>query len=140
MSVLGNNEWDQGITIEGYSAKKGEGVDPHFNAVSAGYVNALGIHILAGRNFTPKDDANSPQVALVNESFARRYFGNSPAVAGIIPASVPFDSLAVRLQSHDRVITDHAVFDQLDFQTRLDTGATARYLRFRLRDVSLELV
>ncbi len=46
----------------------------------------------------------------------------APAVAGVIPASVPFDSLAVRLQSHDRVITDHAVFDQLDFSKRLDTG------------------
>ena len=46
----------------------------------------------------------------------------APAVAGVIPPSVPFDTLAVRLQSHDRVITDHAVFDQLDLSTRLDTG------------------
>ncbi len=48
----------------------------------------------------------------------------APAVAGVIAPSVPFDSLYVRLQSHDRVITDHAVFDQLDFSKHLDAGWT----------------
>jgi catecholate siderophore receptor len=37
-------------------------------------------------------------------------------------ASDPFDSLFVKLQSHDRVIDDHSVFDQLDLSARLDTG------------------
>ena len=32
------NEWDNGITIEGYHAKPGEDVDPHFNAVGPGYL------------------------------------------------------------------------------------------------------
>jgi catecholate siderophore receptor len=39
------------------------------------------------------------------------------------PATTPLDQLFVKLQSHDRVITDHAVFDQLDLSARLDTGA-----------------
>ena len=55
-------------------------MDPHFNSVTAGYIDALGIHIVAGRNFNSKDDANSTPVALINESLAHRYFGNSPAV------------------------------------------------------------
>jgi catecholate siderophore receptor len=38
------------------------------------------------------------------------------------PATTPLDQLFVKLQSHDRVITDHAVFDQLDLSARLDTG------------------
>jgi predicted permease len=80
MALLANNEWDNSVTIEGYRAKTGESIDPHFNAVTAGYIEALGIRIVAGRNFNAKDDANAPQVALVNESFARRYFGDSPAV------------------------------------------------------------
>jgi catecholate siderophore receptor len=33
-----------------------------------------------------------------------------------------FDTLSVKLQSHDRVITDHSVSDQLDLVTRQDTG------------------
>ena len=38
------------------------------------------------------------------------------------PSTTPLDRLYVKLQSHDRVITDHSVFDQLDLTARLDTG------------------
>jgi catecholate siderophore receptor len=40
----------------------------------------------------------------------------------IAPSTTPLDQLYVKLQSHDRVITDHAVFDQIDLSTRLETG------------------
>jgi catecholate siderophore receptor len=43
--------------------------------------------------------------------------GFRPAVA-----TDPLASLYVKLQSHDRVITDHSVFDQLDLTARADTG------------------
>jgi putative ABC transport system permease protein len=80
MAVLTGNEWDNGITIEGYQAKVGEDMDPHFNSASPGYDTALGLHVLAGRWFTDRDLAAAPRVAVVNESFERHYFGNSPAV------------------------------------------------------------
>ena len=80
MAVLSGNEWDNGITIEGYHAKPGEDMGPHFNAVGPGYFEALGIHVLAGRGFTPKDAGNAPPVAVVNASFAKHFFGNGTAV------------------------------------------------------------
>jgi predicted permease len=80
MGLLQDNEWDNSVTIEGYAAKPGEDLDPHMNQVSPGYFEALGIHILAGRGIMAKDTANSPKVAVVNESFVKRYFGASPAV------------------------------------------------------------
>ncbi|HEX7639222.1 MAG TPA: TonB-dependent siderophore receptor, partial [Burkholderiaceae bacterium] len=43
-----------------------------------------------------------------------------PAVAAT--SSLPPAGLAVRLQGHDRVIDDHAVFDQADLDARFDTG------------------
>jgi predicted permease len=80
VGVLQNNEWDNWVTIEGYQAKPGEVPDPHVNYISAGYLEALHIPVLAGRSFTPNDVANSPKVALVNAKFAKKYFGDSPAV------------------------------------------------------------
>jgi predicted permease len=80
MAVLSNNEWDNGITIEGYHAKPGEDLDPHFNAVSPGYFDTLGIKLLAGRFFTSRDAVDAPKVAVVNASFAKRYFGDGVAV------------------------------------------------------------
>ncbi len=78
--VLTGNEWDNSITIQGYAPKPGEDLDPHFNQVTPGYFRALGIHLLAGRTFMANDTANSRKVAVVNESFVKRYFGGSSAV------------------------------------------------------------
>ncbi|MGH9606959.1 MAG: ADOP family duplicated permease [Terracidiphilus sp.] len=48
--------------------------------ISPGYLQASGLRLLAGRNFTWNDDAKAPRVALVNETFAHVLFGNAPAV------------------------------------------------------------
>ena len=39
-----------------------------------GYFAAMGIRLLRGRLFDARDDANRPQVAIINESLARRFF------------------------------------------------------------------
>jgi len=44
------------------------------NAVSAGSFAALGTPILAGRDFAPTDTLAAPQVIVVNETFAKKYF------------------------------------------------------------------
>jgi putative ABC transport system permease protein len=46
------------------------------NAVSPGYFRALGIPLLRGRDFSEADTLESQGVALVNESFVRRFFPN----------------------------------------------------------------
>jgi predicted permease len=80
MAVLTGNEWDNSVTVEGYQARPGEEMGPHFNAVSPGYFEAMGIHILAGRDFTVKDGFGAPLVAVVNARFAKRFFGDKVAV------------------------------------------------------------
>jgi predicted permease len=44
-------------------------------SASPGYFATAGTHLLAGRDFTVHDDASSPSVAIVNETFAKRLFG-----------------------------------------------------------------
>jgi predicted permease len=80
VAILTGDEWDNSVTIEGYQKKPSEDIDPHYNAVTPGYVDAMGMHVTAGRDFTVKDTPNSPHVAMVNETFARRYFSNGLAV------------------------------------------------------------
>ena len=48
--------------------------------VSPGYFRVLGIPLHAGRGFGDQDDADTPLVALVNESLVRKYFPNGGAV------------------------------------------------------------
>jgi putative ABC transport system permease protein len=44
--------------------------------VSTGFFKTMGMPLLAGRFFTDADNANSPDVVIINESMAKRYFGN----------------------------------------------------------------
>ena len=62
------------IFIEGYQPKVDEDMNPWFDTVSPGYFQTLGIPLLAGRDFTERDRAGAPRVAVVNDVFARSYF------------------------------------------------------------------
>lgn len=45
-----------------------------YRAISPGYLSAMGIPLLKGRDFTASDTSTSPGVALINGSFVKRYF------------------------------------------------------------------
>jgi len=51
-----------------------------YNTVTPGYLEMLEIRLLAGRTFTPEDAAGAPPVAVVNETFARRYWPDRSAL------------------------------------------------------------
>jgi predicted permease len=64
---------------EGYVPRPGEEREIWFGVVGPGHFEALGIPILRGRAFTPADGAAAPAVAIVNESFAARFWpGRDP--------------------------------------------------------------
>ena len=44
--------------------------------ISPGYLDAAGTRLLAGRDFTLRDDKKAPNVALVNRQFAVKVFGS----------------------------------------------------------------
>ena len=50
--------------------------------VSNGYLQTMGVPLLAGRYFTAADTATSLKVAIVNESFVRHYFPSNIAALG----------------------------------------------------------
>jgi predicted permease len=79
MPVLDGNEWDSSVSVEGYSVKQGEWINPHMQFPSPAYFDTLGIPILLGRDFTVRDDKGTPKVGIINEKFAKKYFaGRNP--------------------------------------------------------------
>jgi putative ABC transport system permease protein len=46
----------------------------HVNTVTSGYFRTLGIQLLSGRLFTPRDTAAGPRVAILNQTAARAWF------------------------------------------------------------------
>ena len=50
--------------------------------VSPGYLQSAGTRLIAGRDFTPQDDAKSPKVSLINRTFAIKVFGSVQKAIG----------------------------------------------------------
>jgi macrolide transport system ATP-binding/permease protein len=70
-----------GIKAIGFVGKPNLGVYNEVNdrEVSSTYFTTLQAQLLRGRHFTETDDASRPRVAIVNETFAKRYFsGENP--------------------------------------------------------------
>ena len=45
-----------------------------FNHFGPGYLKTMGIGLIAGRDFNDRDTLNAPQVAIVNEAFAKSFY------------------------------------------------------------------
>jgi predicted permease len=62
-----------GFSVEGFEA--GPGVDrrAEWNVIGSAFFDALGVPLLAGRAFTDRDTVDAPPVAIVNESFVRKF-------------------------------------------------------------------
>ena len=65
------------VVVKGYEAKEGENMNPNFNGVGPEFFTTLGIPLVAGREFTSADRMEAPRVAVVNETFARYFFGDT---------------------------------------------------------------
>lgn len=69
------------ITIEGMPLPKpGSYPHPDFHTISDGYVSALGIPLLQGREFVETDNEKGAPVVIINAKLARQYFPNGDAV------------------------------------------------------------
>jgi len=69
------------FTVEGYRKANGE-EDPRaqFRTVSPGFFSALGVKLIAGRDFNDGDRADGEKVVIISESLARRMLPSMDAV------------------------------------------------------------
>lgn len=73
---------DGNVEVAGYTPKPDEDYNVELPLVSDNYLQTLGIPLVAGRFFSPADSATATKVIIVNESFARYYFGSPQNALG----------------------------------------------------------
>src|SRR6185503_19091311 len=71
--LLGGSNWGTDVQVQGFKEDADTDDNARFNEVGPGYFKTLGIQILAGREFTAGDEKGRPEVAVVNETFAKKF-------------------------------------------------------------------
>jgi predicted permease len=84
LMLFGGYDLLAGLGIRGYTPAPDETVPAHFNWVSPGYFETLGMSLVAGRGIEERAAENAPLTAVINETLARRYFPSGNAIGRIM--------------------------------------------------------
>ena len=71
---LSGGGWNGSVSVDGFTPGGPRDDEVFFNGVSDGFFSTLNATLLAGRDFGEGDAVQSPPVAIVNESFMKKFF------------------------------------------------------------------
>jgi predicted permease len=75
--LFSHSESGDPISVEGYTPKSGESMNSRMDHVGPRYFSTVGIPILMGREIEAQDSSGGPRAAVINQTFARRFFPNT---------------------------------------------------------------
>lgn len=78
-------DWD--VRVEGYTPGPNEVTSAEWQYVTPGYLEVMGIPLLAGRAFDEGDGPDAPDVIIVNRSMARHYWGDRDPLGAMVTVS-----------------------------------------------------
>jgi predicted permease len=89
--------WDS-VRVEGFDAGPSADRDINYDEVGPGYFRTLGVPLIAGREFTRADGLKAAKVAIVNESFAKKFgLGRDAVGKGVSIGSATTDALDIEI-------------------------------------------
>ncbi len=114
LTPVGNTMWNQFVEVPGYTPEKQDDALVWMNQVSDGYLAALGTPLLAGRDITPGEGPGTPQVAVINQAMAHKFFGTADPIGHTFrlvqgrSTSTPFEVVGVAGDAKYQRLTDDA--------------------------------
>ena len=78
--LLRNDSWQNTIQVEGHRPAPNESMQAGWNEMLPDFFATSGIALIAGREFTERDAVGAPKVAIVNETFAKRFCGGGNCI------------------------------------------------------------
>jgi predicted permease len=73
VAALSGSNWANDVAVEGFKAGPDTDSNSRFNEIGPDYFRTMGMTLIAGREFTRADGLKSPNVAIVNEAFAKKF-------------------------------------------------------------------
>jgi predicted permease len=78
--LIAHNIWNTSILLTGETERTATQRSANRQTIRENYFTAMEIQLLRGRAFTQQDDQRAPKVAIVNQTFSRRFFPNDDAL------------------------------------------------------------
>ena len=75
--LIASSRWGGNVTTDGVAPANTHCL---YNELGPGYFGKMGIPLIAGREFTDADNLAGPKVAVVNQTFAKRFFEGQNAI------------------------------------------------------------
>ncbi|HET9453476.1 MAG TPA: ABC transporter permease [Gemmatimonadaceae bacterium] len=82
--LLAGNNWGNSVRVQGFERGPDTDAGSSFNMVGPAYFETIQVPILAGRDFNAGDEGMPAKVAIVNESFAKKFGLGRDAVGKFI--------------------------------------------------------
>jgi predicted permease len=80
-SPLEGDNWGECVIQQGHPAPHpGDKCGSTWDRVNTRFLDSIGVPMVRGRGFTAQDTATSPQVAVVNQTFVKRFFPNQDPI------------------------------------------------------------
>ena len=79
LPLTGTVGWG-GIHVEGYTPPPGQELQVDLRTASTDYFRAMQISLVAGRFFSDHDRVDTPQVVIIDENFAKRFWPHNDAI------------------------------------------------------------
>jgi predicted permease len=86
---IGRAGWNAPTYPEGFVPESRHDADVFLNRVSPGYFATMRAPLLAGREFTDRDELNAPKAIVINETVARSFFGKGNPIGKTIGMDRP---------------------------------------------------
>jgi predicted permease len=89
---LSGGLWTDRIAIDNQPPS---GETAHINSVTPRFFETMRTPLVAGRDFTARDDASAPSVAIVNEAFVRRWFPDGRSIGRHVSAGTSLADMQI---------------------------------------------
>ncbi|WP_239461670.1 ABC transporter permease [Occallatibacter savannae] len=78
---LDGNNWSEGVFVQGHAAPKPNDASwSTWDRVTPGFLDAIGVSVVHGRNISDQDTAATQPIAIVNQAFVKRFFPNEDPI------------------------------------------------------------
>jgi len=71
--LLGGSSWGSDVSVQGFKRGPDTDANSRMNIVGPSFFKAVGMPLVAGREFTAADGLGSPKVVIVNEAFTKKF-------------------------------------------------------------------